>query len=72
MKASATAEERGWKVSEEKTRFYLEQLAKNGMKVEQPSPALKADLKKVGESMIADWLKTAGPEGKTIIDALNK
>ena len=72
LKAAAAAEERGWKTSEEKTKFYLAELAKNGMKVEAPSAALKADLKKVGETMIAEWLKTAGPEGKSIHDAYKK
>ncbi|HNH36525.1 MAG TPA: TRAP transporter substrate-binding protein [Rhodocyclaceae bacterium] len=72
LKASAEAEARGWKTSEDKTRFYLEQLAKNGMAVAGPSPALKADLKKVGDTMIAEWLKTAGPEGKAVHDAYMK
>ncbi|MBL8490198.1 MAG: TRAP transporter substrate-binding protein, partial [Rhodocyclaceae bacterium] len=56
LKAAAEAEARGWKTSEEKTKFYLEQLAKNGMKVEAPSAQLKADMKKVGDAMIADWV----------------
>ncbi len=72
LKAAAAAEERGWKTSEEKTKIYLETLAKNGMKVEPPSAALKADMQKVGETMIADWLKSAGPDGKAIVDALHK
>lgn len=72
LKAAAAAEERGWKTSEEKTKVYLDTLVKNGMKVEPPSAALKADMKKVGETMTADWLKTAGPDGKAIIDALHK
>lgn len=72
LKAAATAEERGWKLSEEKTRFYLAELAKNGMKVEPPSPVLKADLKKVGETMISEWLKSAGADGQTVLDAYRK
>jgi TRAP-type C4-dicarboxylate transport system substrate-binding protein len=72
LKVSAEAEARGWKTSEEKTKFYLEQLAKNGMTVAPPSPALKADLKKVGDTMIGEWQKTAGAEGQAILDAYRK
>ena len=72
VKAAGEAEARGWKTSEEKTRFYLEQLTKNGMTVAAPSPALKADLKKVGDTMIAEWQKTAGTEGQAILDAYKK
>ena len=69
LKAAADAESRGWKTSEDKTKFYLEQMAKNGMSVTPPSAALNTDLKKVGDTMIAEWLKTAGAEGQSIVDA---
>jgi TRAP-type C4-dicarboxylate transport system substrate-binding protein len=72
LKASAEAEARGWKTSEEKTRWYTEQLAKNGMNVVEPSAQLKADFRKVGETMTAEWLATAGADGKAIVDAYRK
>ena len=72
LKAATDAELRGWKVSEEKTKWYLEQLAKNGMTVAPPSPALESDLKKIGETMTADWIKQAGPDGQAIVDAYKK
>ena len=72
LKAAAEAEARGWKTSEEKTRFYVEQLGKNGMTVAAPSAALKADMKKVGDTMIGEWQKTAGAEGQAILDAYRK
>ena len=72
LKAAADAETRGWKVSEEKTKFYVEQLAKNGMTVGPPSAALKADLKKVGDTMTADWIKSAGADGQAIVEAFRK
>ena len=59
-------------MSEEKTKFYLEQLTKNGMKVEAPSAQLKADMKKVGDAMIADWVKQAGADGQAVLDAFRK
>lgn len=72
LKAAAAAEERGWKVSEEKNKWYLEQLAKNGMTVSVPSPQLKADFRKIGETMTAEWLKTAGADGQAIVEAYRK
>jgi TRAP-type C4-dicarboxylate transport system substrate-binding protein len=72
LDAAAAAETRGWKVSEEKNKWYLEQLAKNGMHVSAPSPQLDADFKKVGRTMADEWLKTAGPDGKAILDAYRK
>lgn len=72
LKVAAEAETRGWKVSEEKTKWYLEQLTKNGMTVSPPSPTLAADFKKIGDTITAEWLKTAGSDGKAIIDAYKK
>jgi len=72
LKAAAEAEARGWKVSEEKTAFYLGELKKNGMTVQPPSPALAADLKKIGDTMTAEWVKTAGPDGQAIVEAFKK
>jgi TRAP-type C4-dicarboxylate transport system substrate-binding protein len=72
LKAAADAEARGWKTSEEKNLWYLEQLAKNGMTVAQPSAQLKADFRKVGETMTSEWLKTAGADGQAIVDAYRK
>ncbi len=71
-KAAHEAEERGWKISEEKNKWYLEQMAKNGMNVAAPSAQLKADFKKIGDTMTAEWMATAGPEGKAIVDAYRK
>jgi TRAP-type C4-dicarboxylate transport system substrate-binding protein len=72
LKAAATAEERGWKMWEEKSGWYLDQLKAHGMKVLSPSPALKAGLKKVGDQLTADWLKKAGPDGQAVFAAYKK
>jgi TRAP-type C4-dicarboxylate transport system substrate-binding protein len=72
LKCAREAEARGWKVSEEKNKWYLEQLAKNGMNVSQPSPQLKADFKKIGDTMTGEWMNTAGADGKAVVDAYRK
>ena len=72
MKAAKTAEERGWKISQEKTKWYTDQLAAKGLKVLPPGDALKSGLLKIGEQLTADWLKKAGAEGQAIVEAYKK
>ena len=68
LKAAADAETRGWKLSEEKTGWYVDQLQQKGMTIDKPSEQLTADMRKVGNVMLADWLRKSGPDGKKIID----
>jgi TRAP-type C4-dicarboxylate transport system substrate-binding protein len=72
LKAAATAEERGWKMWQDKAGWYLEQLKAKGMKVQAPSAELAAGFKKAGETLTADWLKKAGADGQAIVDAYKK
>lgn len=72
LKAAATAEERGWKAWQDKSAWYLDQLKAKGMKVQAPSPELKAGFQKVGEQLTADWLKKAGADGQAVVDAYKK
>jgi TRAP-type C4-dicarboxylate transport system substrate-binding protein len=72
MKAARDAEVRGWKVSDEKNEWYKKALAEKGMKILTPSPKLIADFKQVGNIMLEDWLKKAGPDGKAIVDAYRR
>ncbi|MBD9391108.1 TRAP transporter substrate-binding protein [Acidovorax sp. ACV01] len=69
---AAVAEQRGWAMSEKKDQEYLKELAAKGMQVDVSATSLKAELKAVGERMTADWIKTAGDEGRAVIDAYNK
>jgi TRAP-type C4-dicarboxylate transport system substrate-binding protein len=72
IKAASDAEARGWKLSEEKTGWYVDQLKKNGMNVAPPSADLQTGLKKVGDTMLSDWLKKAGPDGQSVVEAYRK
>jgi len=72
LKAAADAETRGWKLSEEKNGWYVDQLKAKGMNIITPTPQLAADLKKVGDVMLGEWLAKAGPDGKAIVDAYKK
>lgn len=69
VRLAADAEKRGW----ERMRAYNDEsiaiLAKNKMTIVTPTPQLMGDMKKIGEEMVADWLKQAGADGKEILDA---
>jgi TRAP-type C4-dicarboxylate transport system substrate-binding protein len=70
--AARAAEARGWKLSQEKAKWYTDQLAAHGMKVLPPSESLRSGLHKIGEQLAADWIKKAGADGQAIIDAYKK
>jgi len=72
LKAAADAETRGWAASQAVNTKTLETLKANGMQVLPPSAALKADMKKVGDVMLKEWLDKAGPEGQAIVDTYRK
>ncbi len=72
MKAAADAEVRGLAASKKANTESLDKLKANGMNIVAPSAQLKADMKKVGDVMLKEWLEKAGPEGKTLIDAYLK
>jgi len=72
LKAAADAETRGWKVSIEKNDWYKKALMEKGMAIHRPHVKLKADLKQVGEIMLADWEKSAGAENTAVVAAFKK
>jgi TRAP-type transport system periplasmic protein len=72
LKAAADAETRGWAASRKENTDSIDILKKNGMSILPPSAQLKADMKKVGDTLIKEWLDKAGPEGKAIVDAFYK
>ena len=72
LRVAAAAEARGWWRSQDKTKWYLEQLTANGMKVLPPSQALKAELQQIGERLTGEWLAKAGADGQPIIDIFKK
>jgi TRAP-type C4-dicarboxylate transport system substrate-binding protein len=72
MKAAADAEVRGLAASKRANTESLDRLKGGGMQILPPTPQLTADMKKVGETLLKEWLDKAGPEGKQLIDAFLK
>jgi len=72
LKAGADAEARGWALSKTKNTEYIDLLKKNGMNIVAPPAQLKSDMKKVGDTMLKEWLEKAGPEGQAVVDAYKK
>jgi TRAP-type transport system periplasmic protein len=72
MKAAADAEARGLAASKKANTESLDKLKGGGMNILPPPAALAADMKKVGETLLKEWLEKAGPEGKQLVDAYKK
>ena len=72
LKAGADAEARGLAASKKANGETLEKLKAAGMNILPPSAQLKADMKKVGDVMLKEWLDKAGPEGQQLVDAFRK
>jgi TRAP-type C4-dicarboxylate transport system substrate-binding protein len=69
LDAAVAAEKRGWELSRVREKGGNDTLGKNGVAVLEPDAAMKATLAKVGEQILAEWLKTAGADGQALIKA---
>ncbi|MBU6305238.1 MAG: hypothetical protein RIQ66_615 [Pseudomonadota bacterium] len=72
LKVAADMETKGWADSRKVMTDTTAALRTNGMTVAPPSGALKSDLQKVGQTMLQEWLKNAGADGQTVINAYRK
>lgn len=70
--AAKAAEERGWKLSLEEMTIKTKALKDAGIIVLPPSPALKSGLAKIGETIAAEWEKSAGADGAAMLSAFKK
>ncbi len=69
LSAAADAETRGWEFGKQREQSANKELATNGMTIHEPDAAMKAAYRKVGDTMLAEWLKSAGADGDSIIKA---
>jgi TRAP-type C4-dicarboxylate transport system substrate-binding protein len=71
-KAAAEAEMRGWEASKKENTDTQAKLKANGMNILPPPAQLKADMAKVGDTMLREWLDKAGADGKLLVDTFRK
>jgi TRAP-type C4-dicarboxylate transport system substrate-binding protein len=69
VKAARKAEACGWAISQKKNAESLELLKAKGMAVAAPSAQLSADLQKIGQAMLEEWLAKAGADGQAVVEA---
>jgi TRAP-type C4-dicarboxylate transport system substrate-binding protein len=72
LKAAAAAEVRGWWWSQDKAKWYTEQLAARGMTVMLPNAGLRTALRQLGERLTGEWLERSGAEGLAVIETYRK
>ena len=72
LKAGADAETRGWAASKKANGESLDKLKAGGMQILPPTPQLTSDMKKVGDTMLKEWVDKAGAEGKQLVDAFKQ
>jgi TRAP-type C4-dicarboxylate transport system substrate-binding protein len=71
MTAAANAEKKGWEMGRQLAIDDTETLKKNGMVIVEPTEKLQEEMRAIGKTMVAEWLKESGETGQAIIDAFN-
>jgi len=70
LKVAAQAEARGWELARAAAKASTDALTKNGLKVSEPSPAMRADFERVSQKLIEEWSRRAGADGETIVKGM--
>ena len=70
--AAKAAEARGWKMSKEEMEIKTKALKDAGIKVVEPTPQLKEGFAKIGNTIAAEWAKSAGADGEAMLAAFKK
>jgi TRAP-type C4-dicarboxylate transport system substrate-binding protein len=70
LKVAAQAEARGWDLARAAAKQSTDALAKNGLKVYEPSAPMKADFERVSQVLVQEWSKRAGPDGEKIVNGM--
>lgn len=68
LTAAAVAEKRGLEMSKKETEEKIQILKDNGVIIATPPPELMSGLKSVGDTMLIEWKKAAGPEGAVLLE----
>lgn len=72
LEESVIAEQRGWAMEQEETVKATALLRDKGVNVLEPAPELMQEFRRIGQIMLDEWLKTAGPDGQAAIAEFRK
>lgn len=72
LDAATATEKSAWAAMEPTNDGYKKTMSDNGINVLEPSAELKSGLKKIGETMSAEWAKASGEQGAMAIKAYNQ
>jgi TRAP-type C4-dicarboxylate transport system substrate-binding protein len=61
--AVGAAEHRCWQLSEQAARESVETLRSNGMRIEPVSSEFAQALRRIGEKISLEWVRSVGPQG---------
>lgn len=67
LDAAANAEKQGWALGRRLAVAHTETLAKEGIKVSEPSKTLLSELEAIGDTMVNEWLQEAGADGQAVL-----
>ncbi|MCX8133312.1 MAG: TRAP transporter substrate-binding protein [Roseococcus sp.] len=68
--AAATAETRGWRMSEESHEAAMQTLRSRGVTVTQANATVMEGMARISEQMVNEWLARAGEDGQRVIQAI--
>jgi len=66
-RAAATAEKRGWAMSEAAAAASLTEMTRNGMRIDPIGFEFRAELRRFGEKFSLEWLRTTGKDASAIL-----
>lgn len=58
-----------WEEMQVQNEGYIKTMAENGIKVEEPTPELKASLQEIGRTMTREWVEANGERAAEVIEA---
>ena len=70
--AARDAELRGWQAAEEEERRNLGIMAENGIRVVEPTDAMRREMAEAGRAMIDAWAARAGADGAALRPAIGR
>jgi len=72
LEAGNNAEARGWKQSDEVHASTVKTLRDNGMAVNEPSEVLAAQLRQIGDELVAEWADEVGEGAAPFLQAVGR